>query len=211
MKYSGLWTHQREALLAVGPLMRPEPIGTSRKAVRRFERMKLSARDFEDSEPQFTMRGIACQCKLQVVLRPPDLTLTTGALGVQFSYEGYMRTFLVLLGVLASLVSLLSFATVFLKGTDIQLIAAGVFGTMAAVCFGFSATLAGSTARQPETAADLARELLGKWVSMEESARDRLARMLIAKLDATVSEIDLSELQGVELRNRLSSLLLGKV
>lgn len=121
-----------------------------------------------------------------------------------------MRIFLAVLGFLACLLSVIAFATIANKGTDIQLIAAGVFGTMAAVCFGFSATLARLETPSKETAADLVRELLGKWRTMEESTRDSLARSLITKIDATVSAKDLSALDSMELRSRLSSLLSTK-
>lgn len=52
-----------------------------------------------------------------------------------------MRAVLAVLGVLASLFSLLAFLVALTKGTDIQFIAAGVFGTMCAVCFGLGAVL----------------------------------------------------------------------
>lgn len=52
-----------------------------------------------------------------------------------------MRAFLTVLGIVASLLALLFFATAFLKGSDIQLIAAGVFGTMCAVCFGLESVI----------------------------------------------------------------------
>lgn len=52
-----------------------------------------------------------------------------------------MRAVLMLLGILASLLALLFFATAFSKGSDIQLIAAGVFGTMCAVCFGLESVI----------------------------------------------------------------------
>lgn len=52
-----------------------------------------------------------------------------------------MRAVLAFLGVLASLLSLLAFLVALTKGTDIQFIAAGVFGTMCAVCFGLGAVI----------------------------------------------------------------------
>lgn len=52
-----------------------------------------------------------------------------------------MRAVLAALGVLASILALLAFLVALTKGTDIQFIAAGVFGTMCAVCFGFGAVI----------------------------------------------------------------------
>lgn len=141
MEYASLWTHQRETLLAVRTLMRTQPVAARWDAVSRLERMKLSARDFENSEPQFTMRGVAGQCKLQTFLEPPDSKLTTGGKGVQFLYEETMRAVLAVLGVLAGLLSLMAFLVAMTKGTDIQFIAAGVFGTMCAVCFGLGSVI----------------------------------------------------------------------
>jgi hypothetical protein len=115
-----------------------------------------------------------------------------------------MRIALIVFGIIAAVFSVLAFATLLSKGTDLQLIAAGVFGTMSAVCFGFSATLARLESPQKDTAIDLARELLGRWNSVDESTRSRLARDLIGKIDPSGS--DLSGLHGSDLRNLLSSL-----
>lgn len=52
-----------------------------------------------------------------------------------------MRAVLAVLGVLSSVFALLAFLMAMTKGTDIQFIAAGVFGTMCAVCFGLGAVI----------------------------------------------------------------------
>lgn len=113
-----------------------------------------------------------------------------------------MRTVLLVFGVLSGFISLFAFGVGLSHGNDIQLLAAGVFGTMSAVCLGFW-----TMTKPKDSPAGLARELLQKWGDIDTSTRERLARSLIGKID---THSDISHLNGEELRHRLSSLIATK-
>lgn len=53
-----------------------------------------------------------------------------------------MRYFLFVIGAISGLLSLAAMGAALAKGTDIQMIASGVFGTMFAVCLGLGAVIA---------------------------------------------------------------------
>ncbi len=66
--------------------------------------------------------------------------------------------------------------------------------------------LAGSSRLDPDTAA-LVQDLLERWEELEPQQADRLARELLAKLDAGLDSAQLAALDQTALRSRLEALL----